>query len=404
MPKTPPTLDRRAVANLWLERQGFTGPRGTTRLTKRTLVDHLERTGALQLDSVNVVDRAHYLTLWSRFGPYDRRHLDRWVYRDRAGYEYWGHEASILPISHLPLGRRRMRRFPPPSWRNQAWWSRYHTSPASRRRVLSRLRSEGPLESNDFDWRDGEPRKAPGKNWPLMKEDKRSLKLLWHKGRVAVATRRHFRCVYDLAERIYPDSEVATTATYHDSWLLTGLSGCGVASEAHLVNYLTAPNLSADERRRAISRNLRNARVVEARVEGLRGRYFVLPEHLERIDQVPLPTGTTLVCPFDSLLWQRKRALDLLDFEYRIEIYVPEAKRRFGYYVLPILHDGRLVGRVDPKLHRDRSELELKSIHLEPGFSRARNFDRELGDAITSLGQFLGIEQVSLPKGWRRLI
>ena len=113
-------LDRATIVRLWLQRQGLSRPRGTERLTRSTLTDHLERTGALQVDTINVVDRAHYLTLWSRFGPYDRRRLDRWVYRDRAAYEYWGHEASILPISHLPLGLRRMRRFPPESWKKAA--------------------------------------------------------------------------------------------------------------------------------------------------------------------------------------------------------------------------------------------------------------------------------------------
>lgn len=396
-----PSIPLDQVTRLWLDRQGLATPRGATALTRDALTAHLERTGALQLDTINVVDRAHYLTLWSRFGPYDRERLDRWIYDERLAYEYWGHEASILPISHLPLGRRRMRRFPPESWSGKKWWSVYDTSPASRRRVLKRLRQEGPLESTDFEHTDEEfgPDGPPGGTMPLPKEDKRTLKILWHQGRVAVARRRHFRCVYDLAERVYPEGAAASTAEFEDSWLFTGLAGNGIASERHLGNYFTAPDLGAADRRRVIARNLKKKRIVEVRVAGLRGAYYALPEHLETLEELPEPRGTTLVCPFDSLLWQRQRAEDLLGFRYRIEIYVPAKKREFGYYVLPILHDGRLVGRLDPKLHRDRGELEVKSLGLEPGFRRDRRFDRGLDEALDSLREFVGAERLRLPRG-----
>ena len=400
-----PSLRLDQVARLWLHRQGMSEPRGSAKLDKRAITEHLERTGALQLDTINVVDRAHYLTLWSRFGAYDRKRVDRWVYRDRVGYEYWGHEASILPISHLPLGRRRMRRFPPKSWSGKSWWSMYRTSAASKRRVLKRLRDEGPLESVDFEQQPterGQP--APGGSMPLPKEDKRSLKLLWHQGRVGIRTRRHFRCVYDLAERVYPSGSPASAAEFEDSWLFVGLSGNGVASERHLVNYFTAPDLGAADRRRVIARNLKKGRIVEVRVEGQGGRFYALPEHLDGVEGLPEPEGTTLICPFDSLLWQRKRAEELLGFHYRIEIYVPAAKRVFGYYVLPILHDGRLVGRLDPKLHRERGELEVKAIHLEAGFKRDRSFDRGLAQALESLGEHVGADRLDLPNGWRQMV
>jgi uncharacterized protein YcaQ len=406
--RSPPRIDRESVVRLWLHRQGLTEPRASTRLTRRALVGHLERTGALQLDTINVLERAHHLTLWSRYGPYDRAALDRWVYRDRVAYEYWGHEASILPISHLPLGRRRMRRFPPGSWSGKAWWSVYATSTASKRRVLKRLRAEGPLESADFERTEEklDDRRRLGGVMPMPKEDKRSLKLLWHDGRVAVRERRHFRCVYDLAERVYPDGAAATPTEFEDSWLLIGLSGNGIASQRHLDNYWTAPKLGADARRRVITRNLKAGRIVELRVEGLWGPFYARPEHLDALASLPEAQGTTLLCPFDSLLWQRGRAEDLLDFRYRIEIYVPPAKREFGYYVLPILHDGRLVGRLDPKLHRDRGVLEIKSLHLEAAFDDdGRNdssFLQGLRDSLASLAEFVGADDLKLPRGWKK--
>lgn len=399
-----PSLPLDQVVRLWFHRQGLSVPRGSAKLDKRALKEHLERTGALQMDTINVVDRAHYLTLWSRFGAYDRKRVDRWVYRDQVAYEYWGHEASILPISHLPLGRRRMRRFPPKSWSGKSWWSLYRTSAASKRRVLKRLRDEGPLESVDFERRPAEREKpAPGGSMPLPKEDKRSLKLLWHQGRVGIRARRHFRCVYDLAERVHPNGSPASATEFEDSWLFIGLSGNGVASERHLSNYFTAPDLSAEERKRVIARNLKKGRIVEVRVEGLAGRFYALPDHLDGIEGLPDPAGTTLICPFDSLLWQRRRAEELLGFHYRIEIYLPAAKRKFGYYVLPILHDGRLVGRLDPRLHRERDELDVKAIHLEAGFKRDRSFDRGLAEALESLSEHVGADRLDLPNGWRQI-
>ncbi|MDX1393803.1 MAG: crosslink repair DNA glycosylase YcaQ family protein [Gemmatimonadota bacterium] len=401
MTRSAPRFEKQDVVRLWLHRQGLSSPRGTESLAPGTFVDHLERTGALQLDSVNAVDRAHYLTLWSRYGAFDRGDVDRWVYRDRIAYEYWGHEASILPISHLPIGLRRMRRFPPESWTSKSWWERFSTSTASTRRVLKRLREEGPLESADFEHQPAElgPDGTPAEAW-LQKEDKRTLKLLWHDGRAAVTERRHFRCVYDIADRVYPEVDPASGVEYEDSWLLTALSGQGVASERHMVNYITGPALRAADRKRVIGRNVAKGRVVEVRVKGLRGAFYATPEALEEIGAAPPPAGTTLICPFDSLLWQRKRAEDLLGFEYSLEIYQPAEKRVYGYYVMPILHEGRLVGRIDPKLHRDRGVLEIRAIHTEPDFESSMGFVAGLGDAIESLAEFLGASDIDMPSGW----
>lgn len=401
MSKTP-VVPRESVIRLWLQRQGLARPH-TARLDRDTLTNHLERAGALQLDSINVLDRAHYLTLWSRYGPYDRAALDRWIYRDRIAYEYWGHEASILPISHLPLGMRRMRRFPTEAWTSKSWWERFSTSTASKRRVLKRLREEGPLESADFQRPDPALDDEDSLGWAI-REDKRTLKLLWHDGRAAIRERRHFRCVYDIADRVYPEVDPVRTRELEDSWLLIGLSGNGIASERHLVNYMTAPALESAARKRVIERNLERGRIVRVRVKGARGPFYALPEHLDTLDEAPDPAGTTLLSPFDSLLWQRKRAEDLLDFEYRVEIYVPPEKRRYGYYVLPILHDGRLVGRLDPKLHRDRAALEVKALHLEPWFEATTGFVAGLRDALESLAEFVGADDLRLPRDWVRTL
>jgi len=390
--RKPVEIDREAVIRLWLHRQGLARPFEAP-LTRERFVEHLERTGALQLDSVNVVDRAHYLTLWSRFGAFDRAEVDRWIYRDRVAFEHWGHEASVLPASRLPLALRGMRLFAP----RGDWWASRTPSAAAFRRVLRRIRAEGPLETADFESREGE-----GGPWWGWKEDKQALEMLWHRGRLATSERRSFRRVYDLAERVYGEVSPAGRARFEDGWFLAGLSGNGVARERHLEGYFTAPRPNAALRRKIIARNVAKGRAVEAEVGGQPG-WYVAPEHLDLLGGLPRPAGTTLICPFDSLLWQRSRAEDLLGFRYRVEIYVPPEKRAFGYYVMPILHDGILAGRLDPKMHRDEGVLEIKALSLEPGFRRRAAFDGGLAGALASLASFLGAREVRLPVRWRRL-
>lgn len=399
MPDQLPKISQQQVVRLWLSQQGLLDCSRPRTLTAATFVEELERLGGLQVDSVNVLDRAHYLTLWSRFGNYDRARVDSWLYQDRLAYEYWGHEASILPISHLPLGKRRMKRFPLNCWENAANWSRQKTSPESKRRVLKLIRQNGSLESADFEptAKDKADRSLLGWGAATPKEDKRSLGLLWHAGKLAIDSRLRFRKQFDLAERVYPvDTLAASIKQYHDSWLLIGLRGNGFASESHLKYYWTAPSLNAEERRAVIQRNLRERTIVAVQVEGCKETYYVLQE-LGDAPDLPAPTGTTFICPFDSLLWQRQRAEDLLGFRYRIEIYVPESKRQFGYYVLSILHNGVFAGRFDAKLHRDESRLEVKAVFLEEDFKASVKFKRNDKQRFSQLAEFLGASKLQPP-------
>ncbi|MCA9130606.1 MAG: YcaQ family DNA glycosylase [Planctomycetales bacterium] len=393
---TPCQLTQQQVVRLWLHQQGLLDVSRPRKLDANSLTEHLETTGGLQVDSVNVLDRAHYLTLFSRFGVYEREQVDGWVYRDRLAYEYWGHEACILPISHLPIGKRRMKDFPPDSWRKSTYWQHFNTSIASRRRVLKRLREEGPLGSSAFEIGavERQNRKILGWGSAMPKEDKRTLEAFWHGGRIAITARQHFRKVYDLAENVYRDCPPASRQEYLDSWLLVGLRGNGVASEQHLVNYVTAPSPNAAERKQTIHRNLRSGRVVQVRVDGFTEPFYALPETLDLCTQLGAPCGTTLLCPFDSLLWQRIRAEQLLDYRYRIEIYIPAAKRNFGYYALPILHDGRLVGQIDPKLHRNQQQLEIKALQFEPWFRVTRRFRKELNECFERLAEFVNATNI----------
>jgi len=389
-----PRFTRDQVARLWFQRQDHRAPRGA-RLTRERFSRFLEQVGGLQLDSVNVLDRAHYLTLWSRFGSYSRERVDRWVYKERLAHDFLAHVACLTPPSRLPLDRRTMKDFDPTS----RWWRDRKAGIALRRHVLERIRHEGGLESADFKSESG----VKG-GWWSWKGEKMALEWLLRRGRLAIGDRRSFRRVYDLAERVYPDGPSASRREYEDSWLLIGLAGNGIAPERHLQQYIMSPHPYAKTRREIIARNLKARRIVELEVDGLSGPCYALPEHLEGIARIPRPRGTKLICPFDSLLWQRRRAEELLDFEYRIEIYVPPAKRRYGYYVLPILHEGRFVGRLDPKFDRQAGRLLVRAIHLEPGFAAGADFETGLADTFRDLAAWLGADGVELPRGWRKLI
>jgi hypothetical protein len=265
---------------------------------------------------------------------------------------------------------------------------------------MGRIRAEGPLESADFE---GEPR-ASGGSWWGWKLEKMALEWLYRRGKLAISERRSFRRVYDLAERIYPPGPTAAKRDYEDSWLLAGLAANGVAPERHLAGYLTAPRLPAPLRREVIARGLRRRRIVEVEVPGLKGPCFALPEMLDALPRLPPPRGTTLLCPFDSLLWQRMRAEELLDFRFRIEMYVPRLQRRFGYYVLPVLHEGRLVARLDVQRERASGRLHVHAMLLEKGFAPDAGFRRGLADCLTEMAAWLGADHLELPEPWRDLV
>jgi uncharacterized protein YcaQ len=402
------TVPLRAVAALFLERQHLRRPRAR-RLTPGRLVRFAEDVGGVQLDSINVLDRAHYLTLWSRFGPYDRGRLDRLVYRRRLLVEYWAHAACLVPASSLPWWRRAMLDY---RIRHTGWsrWLRRN------RRVLERvtatIRANGPMGSADFESR----RRAGGGGWWSWGPVQHALHHLWMTGALAVHSRRHFHKRFDLAERALPDhvgAPVVSSEEFRRWHVERGLHAMGVATERDVTGYLTFPRFGPGVRRSAL-RQLREAGVVtEVAVEGRGGPWLALTRDLPALARAARrrspSRGTTLLSPFDSLLWYRERAARLFGFTYRIEVYTPGAQRVHGYYTLPVLHDGQLIGRVDAKAHRPERRLEVRAVHFEPWFAAgaapptpgAPALDRDaalagVAEALRSLAQFVGADRTAL--------
>jgi hypothetical protein len=370
----------------------------------------VEDVGGLQIDSINVVERGHHLTLWSRFGPYDRGTLERLAYRRRLLFEYWAHAACLVPASHYPAWRRAMLDY---SLKSRAWGAWLRKNRRVLRAVEDAIAAGGPMGSADF-----EHRRPPGSagGWWNWKPAAHALDYLWMSGRTLVHSRSHFRKLFDLAERVMPEAglrEPLSREGFRRWHLKQSLRAMGAASEADLRMYLTFPRAAAGERRAALRSTLESGEVVEVEVEGERGRWLALAEDLAPLAAAGRKrrpsAGTTLLSPFDSFLWHRERVRRLFGYGYRLEVYTPGHARSHGYYSLPILHDGQLVGRLDPKTHREERRLEVRTVHFETWFAKGAappavswgHLDREavlagVGEMLRSLAEFVGARDVTL--------
>ncbi len=408
----PPTkLPLRAVAALYLKRQHLARPRAR-KVSAARLSAFAEDVGGIQLDSINVVERAHYLTLWSRFGPYSKTSLDRWVYGRRLLFEYWAHAACLVPADHLIHWRRAMLDY---GLHHRGWRKWLRKNDTVLRKVEAAIRERGPLGNGDFH----RPARQRGtKGWWSWKPATFALDYLWMRGETMVHSRVHFQKRFDLTERVHPNLgtlEPASTEEFRSWHVRRALHAMGAATEAHLRGYLTFPRSESAERRRMLHQLVREGEVVECAVEGSSRAWFALRDDLPALgaaaDGRQPSRGTTLLSPFDSFLWDRARVAELFGFNYRIEVYTPGDKRRFGYYTLPIFHDGQLIGRLDPKTHREVGRLELRNVHLEDWFAKGaaapaarwRPIDRDaalagLARAIWSLARFVGAEEVTVAK------
>jgi uncharacterized protein YcaQ len=340
-----------------LAAQGLATPAPGTAAGPARLRATLERLGAIQIDSINVVARSHELVLAARAGAHDRAAFDRVVYRRRAGFEYWGHAASFLPMAHFRLCLPRMRRL---TEATRGWWAdirrrnQHLYSP-----VLDRIRAEGPLPASAF----RDPAGPSRGSWWDWAPAKHVLEDLFDQGVLLVHDRVNFERRYDLAERVLPPGVDISEPTPAEAALaLTVLSAraLGVGTAADLADYY---RLRPAEARTALAEALAAGLLQEVAVGGWTRPAYLLPGTRvpRRVAHPPV-----LLSPFDSLIWSRERTERLFGFRYRLEVYVPAPKRVHGYYTMPVLVGDRLVARVDPKHDRQAGRLLVRNLHLEP--------------------------------------
>jgi len=345
---------------LALASQGFAEPRPEGEPGGWDLRRVLKRVALLQIDSVNVLERAHYLPAFSRLGPYSHEALDRLSQRaPRRLFEYWGHEASLIPVEYQPLLRWRMERAAQDAWGGMRKVA--SERPELVAEVLEQVRDRGPVAASELT-AERPRRSGPWWDWS---DSKRALEWLFWSGRVTAARRRRFERLYDLPERVLPAKVLAAPTPAPDEaqreLLRIAARSLGVAAERDLRDYF---RLSAAEAKPRLAELVEAGDLVEVEVEGWgRTRGYLWPGA-----RIPRRVeATALLGPFDSLIWERNRVERIFGFAFRLEIYVPAPKRRHGYYVLPFLLGDRLVARVDLKADRAAGVLRLNALHLEPG-------------------------------------
>jgi hypothetical protein len=400
-------VPRHAVSALFLARQHLARPRAQA-LTPGRLRRFVEDVGGLQIDSINVLDRAHYLTVWSRFGPYDRGRFDRLVYGRRLLVEYWAHAACLVATSTLPWWRRAMLDY---QVRHTGWSGWLRRNPRTLSLVRDAIQANGPMANADFESR----RPAGRGGWWNWKPVQHALHHLWMTGALTVHSRQHFQKRFDLLERAVPQVAALPPVSSEEfqRWHIErSLHAMGAATETDLGRYLTFPRFGPGARRTAFAAMRQRGEIAEIEVEDTPGRWFALARDLPALRRTArrpaLAGGTTLLSPFDSLLWHRDRVARLFGFEYRIEVYTPGPERVHGYYTLPILHHGHLIGRVDAKNHRRERRLDVRRVHFEPSFAGARTAPAGnpalgedeamagLAETLHSLARFVGASDLTL--------
>jgi uncharacterized protein YcaQ len=386
-----PILSIRAARALHLAAQGMLSAR-RARAGKADVLAAIRRMGVLQIDTISVVARSPYLVLFCRLGDYDPAWLEQ-LLAEGSLFEYWAHEACFIPVEDYGLYRHRMLDTHPLGWKSGASWMHGHAAEVER--VLEHIRAKGPVRAADFERREGQ---AGG--WWAWKPEKRSLEALFTAGRLMVARRQNFHRVYDLAERVLPDwndSRMPTDEAVQREFVLRAARALGLARASWIPDYHRTRPPHVDPARLADEGQL-----LRARVEGWKEPVYVHPDHAALLAQAASdslnPTVTSLLSPFDPIVWDRRRALELFGFDYRLECYTPSEKRRYGYFTLPILRRGQIVGRVDAKAHRAARVFELKSLVLEPGTRLSGGLMRDIAGATVRCARWHGCPDVALTR------
>jgi uncharacterized protein YcaQ len=379
-----------------LTAQGFGRPRPQVPPTADQIMDLIGQIGLVQLDSVNVFCRSHYMPVFSRLGTYDRALVDRLAAHtdtgiDRRLVEYWAHEASLIPLATFPWLRWRMTRAEREVWAPVARLAREHPEVVSA--ALDLVIRDGPIPASATG--SARPQRLPGQlaNWS---DGKNALEYLFYAGQVAVSGRRNFERFYDLPERVLP-AEILGQAEIGESdaqreLVRIAARALGVAAEADLGDYFRLPRAASKAR---VAELVNAGELIRASVAGWDGTAYLWPD----ARQPETVKARALLSPFDSLIWSRERTQRVFDFAYRAEIYTPAAKRVHGYYVLPFLLDDSLVARVDLKADRRAGTLLVQAAWAEDGVDQVYVV-AELAQELRKAAAWLGLDSVEArPKG-----
>ncbi|CAI1003124.1 Uncharacterized protein conserved in bacteria [Serratia rubidaea] len=387
-----PVISLTAARALHLAAQGLLTP-AKRKARAEDVPAAIQRMGLLQIDTISVVARSPYLVLFSRLGDYAPQWLEQ-ALASRQLFEYWSHEACFLPIEDFGLLRHRMLNPQKMGWKYSQAWVEEHQEAING--VLHHIAAHGPQRSADFN-----AQKKGSNGWWEWKPEKRHLETLFTAGKLMVAERRNFHRVYDLTERLLPEWDDARHALSEEQarWdmLARTCRYLGIFKAEWLADYYRLKRVAPKNLLRQLQQQ---GEIVPLKVAQLPGDFYLhhsLAELLPLAEQNTLRSRvTTLLSPFDPVVWDRRRALELFNFDYRLECYTPKPKRQYGYFTLPVLNRGELIGRIDAKMHRRVGEFEVISFHLEPDVRMGKQRCQDLFQAISRMAQWHGAAQVRL--------
>ncbi len=354
----------------------------------------IEHLGYVQIDTISVVERAHHHVLWNRDPDYRPSQLDE-LLKQRKVFEYWSHAASYLPMSEYRFYTPLMKDI---ATGKKTWW--HDPDPKELKKVLNRIRKEGPLQAKDFD----PPEGFKGGPWFERKPSKKALEHLIMSGKLMISGRKGFQKVYDLTERVLPknvDTSFPSQSELGDFLVGRTLRSHGLASEAEMTYLNRRARIPV---KKALQRLLKSKAIVSVSVQGHEEDLYARSEDIEKIlelDKTQFNERVHILSPFDNLVIQRKRLKWLFDYDYQIECYVPQKKRKFGYFCLPLLWtgaDSSFVGRIDAKAMRPEKLLRVHSLHVEKKLSKTerQRFQKLFVQSAEAFARFNQCERIEL--------
>ena len=410
---SPPLARRLAIA-----KQRLAGP--LPKPDADGMIEVVRDLGCLQLDPIGVVARSHQLVLFSRLGAHDPTHLDQLLWQERRVFEYWAHCASIVLTEDYPLYSPLMRAYPW-SGRTRAW---VRQNEKLRRYVLQRVRRDGPLLSRHIEEDGLDPEAWVSTGWTSGRNISRMLDFLWIGGKIMVAGRDGIQKLWDLSERLLPAWTPRDRLSERELVRIAAqkaLRALGVATPRHITQHFIRgryPNLTRVLADLETEGTIKRVEIRDGR-QAWPGAWYIHSEDLPLLDALKTEYGisrsapseasgrTTLLSPFDNLICDRKRTEQLFNFKYTMEIYVPKHKRQYGYYVLPILHGDRFIGRLDPEMDRERGVLTVNAVYAEADAPKTAG--RAVAGAVEDLAAFLGAREIlyntkRVPPAWKRAL
>ncbi len=364
---------------------------------KKGTLAAIEHLSYIQIDTLSVVARAHHHTLWSRLTDYKENYLNDLLEKDKTIFEYWSYAASYLPMSNYRFSLPRKKSYS----EGKSHW--FEQNKKMKKYVLDKIKTEGPLQSKDF-----EHKRTVDANWYEWKPAKRALEQLFMEGKLMVAKRQGFQKVYDLAERVLPldiDTSIPTEKEYIQHLVKKSIESFGIVNENEVAYLRTGLKESTNK---VLKQLLKEGSLIELTIDGIDKTTFISTEtQLKSIEKIKTNNNIHLLSPFDNLVIQRKRLERIFNFDYQIECYVPEPKRKYGYFTLPVLYKNNLVARFDPKADRAMKIFYIKSMHFEKGFQPNEDFNILFAEKLNSFANFTGCNKIVIEKAnskWKKEI